>query len=152
MKKLFGFMVAVVAMLAMASCGGGGNSPKGVAEQFIKAVQQQDGKKMAELVYYEEGKEPKTDAEKDQLAAMMQSKASTTYANNGELKSYEILSEEISEDGNELKSYEILSEEISEDGNEAVVNAKMEFEKKTSEDKIKLKKDSGGDWKIDMSK
>ncbi len=135
MKKLFGFMVAVVAMLAMASCGGGGNSPKGVAEQFIKAVQQQDGKKMAELVYYEEGKEPKTDAEKDQLAAMMQSKASTTYANNGE-----------------LKSYEILSEEISEDGNEAVVNAKMEFEKKTSEDKIKLKKDSGGDWKIDMSK
>ena len=135
MKKLFGFVVAVVAMLAMASCGGGGNSPKGVAEQFIKAVQQQDGKKMAELVYYEEGKEPKTDAEKDQLAAMMQSKASTTYANNGE-----------------LKSYEILSEEISEDGNEAVVNAKMEFEKKTSEDKIKLKKDSGGDWKIDMSK
>ena len=124
-----------MAMLAMASCGGGGNSPKGVAEQFIKAVQQQDGKKMAELVYYEEGKEPKTDAEKDQLAAMMQSKVSTTYANNGE-----------------LKSYEILSEEISEDGNEAVVNAKMEFEKKTSEDKIKLKKDSGGDWKIDMSK
>ncbi len=135
MKKLFGFMVAVVAMLAMASCGGGGNSPKGVAEQFIKAVQQQDGKKMAELVYYEEGKEPKTDAEKDQLAAMMQSKASTTYANNGE-----------------LKSYEILSEEISEDGNEAVVEAKMEFEKKTSEDKIKLKKDADGDWKIDMSK
>ena len=124
-----------MAMLAMASCGGGGNSPKGVAEQFIKAVQQQDGKKMDELGYYEEGKEPKTDAEKDQLAAMMQSKASTTYANNGE-----------------LKSYEILSEEISEDGNEAVVNAKMEFEKKTSEDKIKLKKDSGGDWKIDMSK
>lgn len=124
-----------MAMLAMASCGGGGNSPKGVAEQFIKAVQQQDGKKMAELVYYEEGKEPKTDAEKDQLAAMMQSKASTTYANNGE-----------------LKSYEILSEEISEDGNEAVVNAKIEFEKKTSEDKIKLKKDADGDWKIDMSK
>lgn len=124
-----------MAMLAMASCGGGGNSPKGVAEQFIKAVQQQDGKKMAELVYFKEDKAPKTDAEKDQLVAMMQSKASTAYANNGE-----------------LKSYEILSEEISEDGNEAVVNAKMEFEKKTSEDKIKLKKDSGGDWKIDMSK
>lgn len=135
MKKLFGFMVAVVAMLAMASCGGGGNSPKGVAEQFIKAVQKQDGKKMAELVYYEEGKAPKSDAEKDQVAAMMQSKASTTYANNGE-----------------LKSYEILSEEISEDGAEAVVEAKMEFEKKTSEDKIKLKKDADGNWKIDMSK
>lgn len=135
MKKLFGFMVAVVAMLAMASCGGGGNSPKGVAEQFIKAVQKQDGKKMAELVYYEEGKAPKSDAEKDQVAAMMQSKASTTYANNGE-----------------LKSYEILSEEISEDGTEAVVKAKMEFEKKTSDDDIKLKKDAEGNWKIDMSK
>lgn len=135
MKKLFGFVVAVVAIMAMASCGGGGNSPKGVAEQFIKAVQKQDGKKMAELVYYEEGKAPKSDAEKDQVAAMMQSKASTTYANNGE-----------------LKSYEILSEEISEDGAEAVVEAKMEFEKKTSEDKIKLKKDADGNWKIDMSK
>lgn len=135
MKKLFGFMVAVVAMLAMASCGGGGNSPKGVAEQFIKAVQKQDGKKMAELVYYEEGKAPKSDAEKDQVAAMMQSKASTTYANNGE-----------------LKSYEILSEEISEDGTEAVVETKMEFEKKTSDDDIKLKKDAEGNWKIDMSK
>lgn len=135
MKKLFGFVVAVVAIMAMASCGGGGNSPKGVAEQFIKAVQKQDGKKMAELVYYEEGKAPKSDAEKDQVAAMMQSKASTTYANNGE-----------------LKSYEILSEEISEDGTEAVVETKMEFEKKTSEDKIKLKKDADGNWKIDMSK
>ena len=132
MKKLFGFVVAVVAIMAMASCGGGGNSPKGVAEQFIKAVH---GKKMAELVYYEEGKAPKSDAEKDQVAAMMQSKASTTYANNGE-----------------LKSYEILSEEISEDGTEAVVETKMEFEKKTSEDKIKLKKDADGNWKIDMSK
>ena len=135
MKKLFGFVVAVVAIMAMASCGGGGNSPKGVAEQFIKAIQKQDGKKMAELVYYEEGKAPKSDAEKDQVAAMMQSKASTTYANNGE-----------------LKSYEILSEEISEDGTEAVVETKMEFEKKTSEDKIKLKKDADGNWKIDMSK
>ena len=78
MKKLFGFMVAVVAMLAMASCGGGGNSPKGVAEQFIKAVQQQDGKKMAELEYSEEGKEPKTDDNKDQITTLMKNKASTT--------------------------------------------------------------------------
>lgn len=135
MKKLFRFVVAVVAIMAMASCGGGGNTPKGVTEQFIKAIQKQDGKKMAELVYFKEDKAPKTDAEKEQLAAMMQSKVSTTYANNGE-----------------LKSYEILSEEISEDGTEAVVETKMEFEKKTSEDKIKLKKDADGNWKIDMSK
>ena len=33
-----------------------------------------------------------------------------------------------------------------------MVEAKMEFEKKTSEDKIKLKKDADGDWKIDMGK
>ena len=90
---------------------------------------------MAELVYFKEDKAPKTDAEKEQLVAMMQSKVSTTYANNGE-----------------LKSYEILSEEISEDGTEAVVKAKMEFEKKTSDENIKLKKDAEGNWKIDMSK
>ncbi len=66
---------------------------------------------------------------------MMTSKASMTYQNNGA-----------------LKSYEILSEEISEDGNEAVVKTKIEFEKKTDEDDVKLKKDADGNWKIDMSK
>ena len=47
MKKVFGLFVAVVAVLAMASCGGGSNTPKGVAEQFIKAIQDKDGEKMA---------------------------------------------------------------------------------------------------------
>lgn len=134
MKKLFVFMTALAAVLVFASCGGG-NTPKGVAEQFIKAIQDQDGERMASLVYFEEGKAPTTDSEREQLNAMMTSKVSTTYANNGK-----------------LKSYEILSEEISEDGTEAVVEAKIEFEKKTSDDKIKLKKDSDGNWKIDMSK
>ena len=56
MKKVFGLFVAVVAVLAMASCGGGSNTPKGVAEQFIKAIQDKDGEKMASLVYYPDGK------------------------------------------------------------------------------------------------
>ena len=135
MKKVFGLFVAVVAVLAMASCGGGSNTPKGVAEQFIKSIQDKDGEKMASLVYYPDGKAPTSSTEKDQLAELMNSKISTTYDNNGA-----------------LKSYEILSEELSEDGNEAVVKAKMVFEKKTDEDDIKLKKDSEGNWKIDLSK
>lgn len=135
MKKLLGLVAIVAAMFAITSCGGGGNTPKGVTEQFIKAIQEQDGEKMAELVYYKEGKAPSSDAEKQQAAAMMTSKASMTYQDNGA-----------------LKSYEILSEEISEDGNEAVVKTKIEFEKKTDEDDVKLKKDADGNWKIDMSK
>ena len=135
MKKLLGLVAIVAAMFAITSCGGGGNTPKGVTEQFIKAIQEQDGEKMAELVYYKEGKAPSSDAEKQQAAAMMTSKASMTYQNNGA-----------------LKCYEILSEEISEDGNEAVVKTKIEFEKKTDEDDVKLKKDADGNWKIDMSK
>ncbi len=51
MKKLLGLVAIVAAMFAITSCGGGGNTPKGVTEQFIKAIQEQDGEKMAELVY-----------------------------------------------------------------------------------------------------
>ena len=135
MKKSVLLASAALMVGYLTSCGGGGNTPKGVTEQFIKAIQEQDGEKMAELVYYKEGKAPSSDAEKQQAAAMMTSKASMTYQNNGA-----------------LKSYEILSEEISEDGNEAVVKTKIEFEKKTDEDDVKLKKDADGNWKIDMSK
>lgn len=135
MKKLFGILAAIAAMFLITSCGGGGNTPKGTAEQFIKAMQAQDGDKIVSLLYFEEGKGPSTDDEKAQLAALFDSKLKETYKNNGE-----------------LKSYEILSEEISEDGKSAVVNTKVVFEKKTDEDRLKLKKDADGNWKVDVGK
>lgn len=134
MKKLFAFMAAVFAALTLASCGGD-NTPKGVTEQFIKAIQDQDGEKMASLIYFPDGKSPETEGEREQFVAMMNGKVNTTYANYGK-----------------LKSYEIQSEEVSEDGTEAVVAVHMEYEKKTSDDKVKLKKDPEGNWKIDMRK
>ena len=127
-------MAAVFAALTLASCGGG-NTPKGVTEQFIKAIQDQDGEKMASLIYFPDGKSPATEGEREQFVAMMNGKVNTTYANYGK-----------------LKSYEIQSEDVSEDGTEAVVAVHMEYEKKTSDDKVKLKKDPEGNWKIDMRK
>ncbi len=135
MKKLFGILAAIAAMFLITACGGGSNTPKGTAEQFIKAMQAQDGEKIVSLLYFEEGKAPSTDDEKAQLAALFDSKLKETYKNNGE-----------------LKSYEILSEEISEDGKSAVVNTKVVFEKKTDEDRLKLKKDADGNWKVDVGK
>ena len=70
------------------------------------------------------------------LAAMLKEKASKEFEKK---------------DG--LKSYETLSEEISEDGNTAKVKMKFIYGNGTEDtDNIKLRKDDDGNWKIDMSK
>ena len=52
-----------------------------------------------------------------------------------------------------IKSYEVLSEQIAEDGNTAVVDVKIEYANgKTDEDKMKMKKNAKGEWKVDISK
>ena len=52
-----------------------------------------------------------------------------------------------------LKSYEVLSEEISEDGNKATVEMKIVYgngEEKT--EKVKLAKNDKGEWRITWGK
>lgn len=52
-----------------------------------------------------------------------------------------------------IKSYEILSEEIAEDGNSAVVKVKIVYGNGTEdEQKIKLVKDKDGEWKLSDAK
>lgn len=136
MKKLLGLMALVAAMFAFTACGGG-NSPKDVAEQAMKAVKDKDAKTLVDLFdtadFEEEGES--VQEQKDMLVAMYQEKLDEMPQTNA------------------VKSYETLSESIAEDGNTATVDMKIEYENgKTDTDVVKLKKDANGNWKLDMDK
>ncbi len=136
MKKLIGIMALMAALFIMTSCGGGGNTPKAVAEKAVKCLQDKDYDKFADLVYMKvkEGEDP--EAGKKMLSGMMQGKADKMYEKKGG-----------------IKSYEALSEQIDESGESAVVKMKiMHGDGSDKEDDIKLKKDEQGNWKIDMGK
>lgn len=129
-------MALVAAMFAFTACGGG-NSPKDVAKQAMKAVKDKDAKTLVDLFdtadFEEEGES--VQEQKDMLVAMYQEKLDEMPQTNA------------------VKSYETLSESIAEDGNTATVDMKIEYENgKTDTDVVKLKKDANGDWKLDMDK
>ena len=135
MKKLLGIIALFIAVFTMSSCSD--NSPKGVAKKAISCMQAKDWNGYVDLLYFdkEEGKD--IDKEKEQLAALFKEK--------GE--------KELNKQGG-IKSYEIVSEEISEDGNTATVTVKIVYGDGTEKnnEEIKMKKDANGDWKISLGK
>lgn len=134
-KVLFGF-VALFAMLVMWSCGGANSTPTSVAEAAAECIKDNDMEGYAELVYIKE-KEGKTLDEQraeltEFLSGLMQMAMSQKKG---------------------LESYEVLSEEIAEDGKTAVVKCKMVYgDGSEDEDKMKMIKTEDGKWMINMNK
>lgn len=114
-------MSVVIAALLMASCGS--PSPKDVTNSYYKAIQKGDFEKALSYTTVEDNEEIKKDIEK--------------------MKGLEI----------KIPEYEIISEEISEDGQTAVVEVKYKFtssfnsEPEETTKKVKLIKQDGK-WKI----
>ncbi|MDO4159579.1 MAG: DUF4878 domain-containing protein [Prevotellaceae bacterium] len=134
MKKLLG-MVALVAFALLITACGNSNTPKGVAEKSIKCIQKGDYEGYVDLMYV--SKESKNiEEEKKGYASLLQSKAGPALEEKGGIKSYEILSEEISEDGNSAKV------------DIKVVYGNGEEKNQT----IQLLKDKNDDWKLDSNK
>ena len=76
------------------------------------------------------------DVEKEQLAALLREKGTKTMEKKQGIKSYEVLSEEISEDG---KSANVKMKIVYGNGDEDT-------------QKMKLVKNDDGDWKLTMGK
>ena len=137
MKKLSMILGVILMALIMVSCNS--NTPTKVAEKSVACLQKGDYEGYVDLIYAkkEEMKDKeKFENEKKMLVAMLKDKASKKFEKN---------------DG--IKSYEALSEEISEDGNTAKVKMKIVWGNDQEDtDDIKLRKDDDGNWKIDMSK
>ena len=137
MKKLMTILGVLILTLVMTSCNR--NTPTKVAEKSIACIQKGDYEGYVDLIYQkkEEGKDKKEiEDEKQMLVAMMKDKATKKFEK---------------QDG--IKSYEALSEEISEDGKTAIVKMKMVMgDGSETTDDIKLRKDEDGNWKLDIGK
>ena len=124
--------VAVVA-LTLWSCGSA-NTPSAVAEKGVKCIQNADYEGYVNLLDLNESEG--TDAEKEQLVALLREKGTKQMEKKQGLKSYEVLSEEISEDG---KSAKVEMKLVYGDGSEDT-------------EKMKLVKNDNGDWKLTLGK
>lgn len=133
MKKLFISMFVAVVAFTLWSCGPA-NTPSAVAEEACKCVQNEDYEGYVELMDLKETKNQ--ESEKEQFVAMLREKGTKTM-----------------EKKQGIKSYNVESEEISEDGKSATVNMKVVYGD-GSEDtsKIKLVKNDKGEWKISFGK
>lgn len=139
MKKILSVTVLVMALAMLVACGGG-STPSSVVEKSMKCLQDKDYEGYVDLLYIDvkEGEDP--EVQRNAVASMIASKADQTLAKKQGIKSYEILSEEVTP-----------AEENKPET--AVVKVKIEYgDASTKEETVKLKKDDAGDWKIDMGK
>ena len=133
MKKLFISMFVAVVAFTLWSCGPA-NTPSAVAEEACKCVQNEDYEGYVELMDLKETKNQ--ESEKEQFVAMLREKGTKTM-----------------EKKQGLKSYEVLSEEISEDGKSATVKMKMVYGDGSEDtNKVKLVKNDKGEWKMSFGK
>lgn len=139
MKKILSVTVLVMALAMSVACGGG-STPSSVVEKSMKCLQDKDYEGYVDLLYIDvkEGEDP--EVQRNAVVSMIASKADQTLAKKQGIKSYEILSEEVTP-----------AEENKPET--AVVKVKIEYgDSSTKEETVKLKKDNAGDWKIDMGK
>ena len=134
MKKLFFSMLVAVVALTLWSCGSA-NTPSAVAEEACKCMQNEDYEGYADLMDLKKSDDGKG-VEKEQLAALLREKGTKTMEKKQGIKSYEVLSEEISEDG---KSANVKMKIVYGNGDEDT-------------QKMKLVKNDDGDWKLTMGK
>ncbi len=135
MRKLFGFTALLAALFLMAACGDS-NTPSAVAENAVKAMQNEDYEKFAEYVYLNSNDSKHPEESKKMIAGLMQTKAGAAFA---EKKG--------------IKDFKVLSEEIDEKGEKAVVNMEIKYGDGSSEkDDMKLRKDKEGNWKVELGK
>ena len=134
MKKVC-VMAAMAAMLMFSACGGG-NTPTKVAEQAVKCMQDKDYEGFVDLMYVENEEGRDIEGEKKMVAGMLQTKAESAL---GEKQG--------------IQSYEVTSEEISEDGETAKVGMKVVYANGEEDDEtLKLRKDADENWRIDIGK
>lgn len=133
MKKIIALFTLVMGLFILSACNS--NTPGGVAEQAVECIQKKDYAGYIDLMYYDDDKVPSAE-EKKQFEDMLKSKAEATY-----------------EKKEGIKSYEVVTEEISEDGKEALVRMKLVFNNDEQDvDSINLKKDKEGKWRIYIGK
>lgn len=131
MKKIF---ILALTLLSFAGCGKN-DSPSAVAEKAVGYIQDGKYEKYVDLMYVKEDADLKqVEKNKEMMVSLLQNKFEKTKEKNGGIQSYEILSEDVQD-------------------STAVVHMKIVYGNgDEKEDKISLRKNNDGDWKIDQHK
>ncbi len=125
---------AAFSLFLLVACGG--NTPSAVAEKAYGYMKDGEYAKCVELMYSDTENSEEYEAGAKMMEGMLQASYEKAKAKNGG-----------------IKSYEVVSEELSEDGEEAVVNMKVTYEDGSVDDEdMKLKKNKDGDWKLYLGK
>ncbi len=132
MKKILGLLAVVMGMFAFTACSGG-NTPSGVVADAYDAFIDKDYAEFVDYIHQQDGV---TKQEREEFIQMLEEKGEMSIEQTGG-----------------LVSYEILSEEIAEDGQSALVKTKLTMGNgKTDDERVRLVKNADGEWKISMGK
>ncbi len=136
MRKLLISAFAIVAACIMAGCGGSvdGNSPRGVAEKSVECLKNKDFKGYVDLMYFPtDGKKAEeVEQTKTMYVSMLQNKYQEATKAQGNIKTYEVVSEEVKD-------------------TMATVKMAIAYENKNDTTDIKLK-NKEGKWYLDAGK
>lgn len=100
MRKLLISAFAIVAACIMAGCGAGSvdeNSPRGIAEKSVECLKNKDFKGYVDLMYFPtDGKKAEEiEQTKTMYVSMLQNKYQEATKTQGNIKTYEFVSEEV---------------------------------------------------------
>lgn len=96
MKKVINLLSIALLAMAFVACSSSKNTPEGVVDGYLKAMQQNETRKALEMFHFT--KEP-TSEEFDQYVQMVDEKVKKQNEKKGGIASWEITETELAEDG-----------------------------------------------------
>lgn len=100
MKKVVYFLLATVVVLFIVNCGGTPNTPAGIEKAMYSQLKKGNYEKAIEILFDNlEDKAETKDLAKEQMIKGFAEKAKQSFDEKGGIKSFEIVKETISEDG-----------------------------------------------------
>ena len=99
MKKVLLFAVSLVVMVMMTACGGS-STPSDSAKECVELMKAGDYKTLVEKIHFDENMTAEQQqATKDLIVSMANEKVAKEIESKGGIKSYEVIEENIAEDG-----------------------------------------------------
>ena len=134
MKKILYLSLMAIVSLLIASCSN--NSPGSALKHYMDAMNDKNFEEVADGIAFKEGLTPEQQQQvREGWITLLQDKA-----------------EKSAEQQGAIKSFEIISEEISEDGTTAEVKYKQVFEDGTEKEGTKAMVKRDGKWLMDVGK
>lgn len=122
MKKILYLSLMAIVSLLIASCSN--NSPGSALKHYMDAMNDKNFEEVADGIAFKEGLTPEQQQqEREGWITLLQDKAEKSAEQQGAIKSFEIISEEISEDGTtaEVKYKQVFEDGTEKEGTQAMV-------------------------------